>query len=246
MLGSYEQYRTSRDAYSIKKIIKLILKLLLLLFVFYIFVSSFVINTFRADSVSMSPGIAKGDKLLCSPLIYGTYSTLLGFRFPGFSKPARGDIVVVRMPYNPGQSFLLELINPLLNFLSLRSGSGAAHEYAVKRIVGIPGDALKIVSYQVYVRPKGEGEFKSEGQLAESRYKIDDNAAERSYPAGWQSGLPFSGNMQEIVLGPDEYFVMGDNRLLWSDSRFLGPVSFDYIVGKVLVRYWPFEKFGGL
>ncbi len=245
MLGSYEQYRTSSDTYSIKKIVKFILKLLLILFVLYVFISAFIINTFRVDSVSMNPGIARGDKLLCSPLIYGTYSTLLGFRFPGLAKPTRGDIVVIRTPHYPERSFLFELVNPLLDFFSLRAGGGTANEYAVKRIVGVPGDALKIVRYQVFIKPRGEGEFKTERHLVEDRYKIYDDFVQRVYPAGWQNGLPFSGNMQEIVLGPNEYFVMGDNRLLFSDSRFYGPVTFDSIVGKIILRYWPFEKFGG-
>ena len=47
---------------------------------------------------------------------------------------------------------------------------------------------------------------------------------------------------EEIYLGPDEYFVSGDNRPHSSDSRFWGPITKDEIVGRVFLRYWPISE----
>ena len=47
----------------------------------------------------------------------------------------------------------------------------------------------------------------------------------------------------DVILGADEYFVMGDNRKASHDSRSFGPVAEKYIIGKVLLRGWPFSKF---
>ena len=49
-----------------------------------------------------------------------------------------------------------------------------------------------------------------------------------------------------IVLGDDEYFVLGDNRNHSSDSREIGPVKEDTIVGRAVFRIWPLSKFGRL
>ena len=57
-----------------------------------------------------------------------------------------------------------------------------------------------------------------------------------------ESGLD---NLAPVLVPPNSYFVMGDNRRGSSDSRHWGPVPMDYIVGKVVVRYWPFSLLSG-
>jgi signal peptidase I len=63
-------------------------------------------------------------------------------------------------------------------------------------------------------------------------------------PALWDESLPFSGNMDRIVLGENECFVLSDDRSNTNDSRTWGPVSLDIIVGKALFRYWPLNRIG--
>ena len=91
----------------------------------------------------------------------------------------------------------------------------------IKRVIGLPGDIVEIRNTQVYVNgePLNEpyiNEACNPGDCPENRWN----------------------------LGPDEFFVMGDNRNHSSDSRAFGPIRRELIVGKVLVRYWPPQDWG--
>ena len=94
--------------------------------------------------------------------------------------------------------------------------------YYIKRIIGLPGEHVRIDdSGNIYINEK---------VLKESygREVIQD------------PGLA----AQEITLGEDEYWCMGDNRNHSSDSRVIGPVPKSRILGKAFIRIYPFSKFG--
>lgn len=57
-------------------------------------------------------------------------------------------------------------------------------------------------------------------------------------------GEKINTNGKEITLKENEYYVLGDNRGASSDSRIWGPVTKNFIVGRALVRLWPFNKLG--
>jgi signal peptidase I len=61
-------------------------------------------------------------------------------------------------------------------------------------------------------------------------------------PGAYEDGRSYP----EIVVPPDEYFVLGDHRSLSNDSRDFGPVDVSYIYGKAVFGYWPVEKVGRL
>ena len=91
----------------------------------------------------------------------------------------------------------------------------------IKRVIGLPGDVVEIINTQVFLN----GEILNEPYINEvcNLGNCQDNR--------WE-------------LGPDEYFVMGDNRNNSSDSRSFGPVKRELIVGEVLIRYWPPQSWG--
>ncbi len=90
-------------------------------------------------------------------------------------------------------------------------------EIIIKRIIGMPKDTVSIKDNTVYV---------------------NDEELEEDYAYGETS------DYEEITLGDDEYFILGDNRPISKDSRYFGPVKEDEIIGKVIFRLWPFNKFG--
>lgn len=95
----------------------------------------------------------------------------------------------------------------------------------IKRIVAIPGDTIKIVNDQVFV---------------------NDNPLKEEYlPAGTstQAGS-FLIEGSPVKTGPNQYFVLGDNRDHSSDSREWGSITKEEIVGRALFRYWPPQSIG--
>lgn len=109
----------------------------------------------------------------------------------------RGDVVVFRYPHDPHKSY-------------------------IKRIIGMPGDDVKIDSGRVYVN----------GSVLEEPYVLDYYRDDRSYP--------------EIIVPPNSFFVLGDHRNLSSDSRDFGPIPERTIYGKAVFVYWPMDKLGKL
>lgn len=96
-------------------------------------------------------------------------------------------------------------------------------QFFIKRVIGLPGETVKIDNDKIFVT-NGQGE-----QLDESSYLMAT--------AGTSTGVN-----QEIVLGTDEYFVLGDNRDASSDSRSWGPVPRNDIIGRAWFRAFPFDR----
>ena len=109
----------------------------------------------------------------------------------------RDDIIVFRYPRDPHKSF-------------------------IKRVIGLPGDRIRISYGRLYVN----------GQQVEEPYVPLQFEDSRSYP--------------ETVIPPDAYFVLGDHRSMSNDSRDFGPVPRNYIYGKAVFGYWPMDKMGVL
>lgn len=83
----------------------------------------------------------------------------------------------------------------------------------IKRVIGLPGDTIQTTSTEVIV----------DGQVLHEPY----------------ISRPFNFGSSAWKLGPDQYFVMGDNRDNSLDSRTWGPLDKSYIIGKAAVVYWP-------
>jgi signal peptidase I len=92
----------------------------------------------------------------------------------------------------------------------------------VKRIVGLPGESIAL----------REGRLLTDGQPLRENYLTKGTLSE--------------GEFGPTTLGPDEYFVLGDNRSDSEDSRSWGPVSSRLMIGRAIVSYWPPALAGSL
>jgi len=90
-------------------------------------------------------------------------------------------------------------------------------EIIIKRVIGLPGETVQIKNGKIYINEE----------------EIEDN-----YAFGETS------DYDKTVLGKDEYFILGDNRVISKDSRYFGPVNEDDIMGEAVFRLYPFNKIG--
>ncbi|MCQ2531842.1 MAG: signal peptidase I [Saccharofermentans sp.] len=110
-------------------------------------------------------------------------------------------------------------------------------EYLIKRIIGLPGETIKIEDGKVYILEVGATEF----------YELKEDYLD--HDISWQGGTTvvahgLMNGYDCVTLGEDEYYCMGDNRPVSNDSRNLGPFSEDRIKGIAFIRVYPLEKFG--
>lgn len=115
-------------------------------------------------------------------------------------EPQRGDVVIFKAPRNTEVDY-------------------------IKRVIGLPGDKIKISKGYVYLNGVKLNEY----------YLADTT---NLFPGSYiQDGI-------EIIVPEGEFFVMGDNRPHSSDSREFGPIPANLIIGKAILRYWPPTKAG--
>ena len=224
-----------------------LVKTLLIALLLFLVVTRFLVSTFRIESVSMEPTLVPADRVVVSLLAYGPRLPLSPARLPGLGRPQRGDLVVVQPPFLDAFSLSSRLIEPLAGFFTLQKAtlhrqlSGSrVNAYMVKRVVGLPGDTVRLKDYVLSVKPRGSAYFIQETNLAPRPYRTLQTP-----PGGdWPASVALSGLDTDLTLGDGQYFVLGDDRPLSSDSRSWGPLDGGRIIGKVILRYWPPRGFG--
>jgi len=103
-------------------------------------------------------------------------------------------------------------------------------EYLIKRIIGLPGDTVKIENGNVYIKEKGSSDF----------FMLEENYLEPGTKTTIRGMDP--SETFELTLGEDEYYCMGDNRPESKDSRALGPFTAKRIKGVAVIRLYPFNS----
>lgn len=249
MYSSYERYSTGFGTRFGRGLLFPLLRVIAFSFLLYLLLSRLFITTFQVDSASMRPILEEKDRLLVSTLVFGGRFPFISARLPPLRAAQRGEIVVVESPAYVQPGFPINVLEPVVRFLSLQRGSiirdntgRSIPRYMIKRIIGTPGDTVKMSRYLAYIKTAGSDNFVEERELLGSAYSIRT----APLPEGWGEELPFSGSMAPIALKQGEYFLLGDNRPDSSDSRSWGPVSAQKILGKAFYRYWPISRGGKL
>ena len=186
--------------------------IILLLFGTTTLVQAFVIPT-----GSMEDSLLIGDHLLVDKLSYSPHGSIDEYLLP-YQDVKRGDIIVFRYPMDLSQTF-------------------------VKRVVGLPGDRLRLVDKKLILN----------GQTVDEPYVIHRTAYIDQYRDNFpgQPNTPIPERAlemlrqnvvrNEIVVPPNNYFAMGDNRDQSLDSRYWGFVPRENIIGKPLLIYWSYD-----
>jgi len=192
---------------------------LLVTVILALFGTTFVVQAFKIPSQSMEPTLLVGDHLLVNKFIFGGrgqwYDAVLPYR-----AVRRGDVIVFKFPFQD-------------------------HPHYVKRVIGVPGDHIKMAEQHVFLN----------GQQLTEPYAVHDAAAPYdaflyNFPPSNRDELLSSMQPEwadqifqyvqngEIVVPPGKYFAMGDNRDHSWDSRYWGFVDREAIMGGPVVIYW--------
>jgi signal peptidase I len=190
-----------------------------------IFGTTFVLQAFKIPTGSMENTLLIGDHLLVNKFAFAHRSGSLAGLLP-YREIHRGDVVVFKYPPSEDQT--------------------EPGEHFVKRVIGVPGDRIRIFHRQVFVngRPVDEP-FVHHSYTDQLRPGDDFPPASSEYLRGatarWSAEMQDHLQGNELVVPPGRYFVMGDNREQSWDSRFWGFVPRDLISGRPLLIYWSFE-----
>ena len=202
----------------------------------------------------------QGVASLCSTIIVALFA--LTFVFQNFVIPSGsmastlliGDHVVVeRATLAPPTSWLrlipyreLQRGEPVVFYKPVLEPDGT-EAILVKRVIGIPGDRIHLRGGIVYLN----GVAQNEPQAAKptfsnyNPYRDDfpsvSPANDPEITAQWSLDLPTHIQGEDLVVPPDSYFVMGDNRTNSLDGRYWGLVKRDNLIGRPLFVYWSFQ-----
>ena len=178
-----------------------------------LFAITFLMQAFEIPSSSMEGTLKVGDYVLVDKAIYGSDAGLLPYR-----DIARGDVVVFHYPLDP-------------------------KTYFVKRVVGVPGDRVRLADKQLFVNGSRVSDAYALHSDAHHDHYRDDfpelQWAPANVDARWWIEMHRDLDEQgELVVPPGRYFVLGDNRDNSQDSRYWGFVPRANIVGRPLLIYW--------
>jgi signal peptidase I len=183
-----------------------------------LFGTTFVIQAFKIPSQSMEPTLLVGDHVLVNKFIFegrgSWYEKFLPYR-----PVRRGDIIVFKFPFDD-------------------------HVHYVKRVIGLPGDRLRIVNSRVYI----------DGAPLAEPYVVHDPGGRDAFGDNFPPTDPYFMRVGvrpewaetilqhvkngELIIPENHYFAMGDNRDRSLDSRYWGFVDRDAIMGRPMLIYW--------
>lgn len=185
-----------------------------------LFIITFTLQAFVIPSSSMENTLLIGDHVFVDRIMLAPKSNWIGPLIP-YRTPKHDDIFVFVSPAEPGL-------------------------YVVKRVVGLPGDRIKLEDGVVY----------RNGERLEPKFVVRNgtyNGYRDNFPAvpptdydgatpAWREALPSHIQNGELIVPPNSIFAMGDNRDVSLDSRYWGFVPYENVIGRPMFLYWSFQQ----
>ena len=171
--------------------------------------------SYRVPTGSMDPTIKVQDFFLANKLSYRLKIPFTKTSVIDWAKPERGDIIAFKYPLDESTEY-------------------------TKRVIGLPGDRLKIENQQVYLNGKAlELTLISED---EDSLLFQEKLDGQLNTVRFSKQLETVDFLKEITVPENHYFVMGDNRNNSNDSRAWGFVPYENIDGKLTHRWFGFKE----
>jgi signal peptidase I len=185
-----------------------------------IFGTTFIVQAFKIPTGSMENTLLIGDHLLVNKFCFAYQPGLLRHLL-AYRAIRRGDVLVFKFPGS--------------------EESQEPGEHFVKRVIGLPGDRIRIVHRHVYVNGQERNEPYVRHSYMDQPRPGDDCPPPMGATMSWSENAQNYIRDGDLVVPPDSYFVMGDNREQSWDSRFWGFVPRQIVSGRPLLIYWSYE-----
>jgi signal peptidase I len=182
-----------------------------------LFGTTTLVQAFIVPTPSMDTTVRVGDHLLVDKLSYAPAGAISKHLLP-YTEPKRGDVIVFRYPMDIQQNY-------------------------VKRLMGVPGDHIKVVNKVVYLNGHALVEPYTQHVFPGLEPYRDNFPAAPWGPVYDRAKEMLNNNVVngELVVPPGNYFAMGDNRDNSLDSRYWGFVPRENIIGKPLLIFWSYD-----
>lgn len=131
--------------------------------------------------------------------------------------PVRVDGDSMKNTLKNGDILLLYKLSSINRFDIIVLDEEKDNEKIIKRVIGLPGETVAIKKGKIYINDKEIADEYAYGETSD---------------------------YNKVTLKDDEYFILGDNRLISKDSRYFGPIKDNEIKGKIVFRLFPFTKIG--
>jgi signal peptidase I len=185
-----------------------------------LFIITFILQAFEIPSSSMEDTLLIGDHVFVNREQFAPATHWMGPLLP-YRDIRRGDIVVFLSPEEPGL-------------------------FVVKRIMGVPGDRIHLRDGVVYRNGQKLDEPYAQHKMGDyNPYRDNFPAVPPSEMYGvrnekWEAELPSHLQGEDVVVPPNGYFAMGDNRDVSYDSRYWGFIPKQNVIGRPMFIYWSF------
>ena len=184
---------------------------------------SFIVEPFRIPSGSMLPSLYIGDFILVSKFSYGIRLPLINQKVFSIGTPKRGEVLVFRYPHDEKTNY-------------------------IKRVVGLPGDIVDYRNKRLRINgnvvdlQKSNREDTEQGTQSNEQVRVHiERLGKSSHGILLDTSLG-SRDYTRIIVPPEKFFVMGDNRDHSNDSRFWGFVPEENIVGRAFFVWFSWDS----
>jgi signal peptidase I len=182
-----------------------------------LFGTTTLMQAFVVPTSSMESTVMVGDHMIVDKLAYAPGGAVSSYLLP-YREVRRGDIIVFRWPPDPRQNY-------------------------VKRVMGVPGDRIRIADKRVFLNGKRLEEPYAQHIFPSNEPYRDNFPADPFGPVDQRGLTMLKENVvnDELVVPPGHYFAMGDNRDNSLDSRYWGFVPRENIIGKPFAIFWSYD-----
>lgn len=237
-------YRSYKPQGPVTKSIRFLVKLVAVVFLLYLIINTFFFRTYLVNESQRDQQPVYAGRILTTPLLYGPRVAIVDYRLPVLRTPKRGDVVIVETGTPPDLPWYALSLNSLARFFTFHQfvpfeedEFSSLSRYQVRRVVGMPGDEVKMSGYRVKIKTSTANHFIDEQEVIQNDYTLV--VPQVPQVTGQEESAGLTGSQPAMKLAPGKYLLAPDDRSRFGLSKYWRPSDMLAIRSKALLVYWP-------